>query len=128
MSYRDRYAEELRGLRSSDPEYQIEELSLAVSEAIRDRMKSERISQTELAKKLGVSKACVSQLLNAERCNLTLQRLARLANALNARLAWDFRPLASEGGWQCDERPADPEHIHTVTTTWGTTDALALAA
>jgi predicted XRE-type DNA-binding protein len=130
MSLRERYETEVRRLRAEDREYKAEELSLAVSEAIRDRMEAESITQAVLARRLGVSRACVSNLLSAKRCNLTLERLARLAAALNARVAWDFMPLLpSEPDrgdvWDCKL----PAVTVTITTSWGPmAHDLALAA
>ena len=105
MSLKQRYEQEIKWRRANDPQYQVEEMCLAVSEAIRHQMELQGISGAELARKLNVSRAHISQLLNAEKCNLTLRTLARLAAALNAQLEWDFRPILEEPTlvprWEC---------------------------
>jgi len=110
MSLRERYDEEVRRLRAEDAEYQAIELALAVGAAIRERMETEGVTQADLARRLGVSRSHVSQLLKEGSSNLTLKTLARLAAALDARVAWDFRRLLEERievpRWDCDSRSA----------------------
>ncbi|HEY6415283.1 MAG TPA: helix-turn-helix transcriptional regulator [Acidimicrobiales bacterium] len=62
-----------------------ERLLLAASEAIVALMTEQGVKRTELARRLGMSKPHVTQLLDGRR-NLTLKTLARMAYALGAEL------------------------------------------
>jgi transcriptional regulator with XRE-family HTH domain len=108
MSLKREYEEKTKWRREHDPLYQFEELCLAVTDAIQERMRAEGVSKAELARRLGVSPAQISKLLNAATCNLTLRTLARVAHALDARLEWDFRRLLPEVWyWECESHAVD---------------------
>jgi len=64
--------------------YLRETLKVDTSELIWARMEAARVSKAELAKRLGCSKAHVTQLLNGSR-NMTLQTLQDIAIALGCR-------------------------------------------
>ena len=68
-----------------DPAYQAEKLSLAVTEEFARVMKEKGMSRKDLAERLGVSKARVSNILNGSP-NLTLKTLAAVAVALDSKV------------------------------------------
>jgi len=61
-----------------------EELILEITESISAVMEAERITQAELARRLGKSKGRVSQLLAGDR-NLTLRTISDVCDALGCR-------------------------------------------
>ena len=75
-----------------DAVYQTEALALSVGSEIRRIMKQRGLTGLELAKRLGVSSAYVSRLLN-DNPNLTLKSLAKISVALEAQ--WEMPRLAS---------------------------------
>lgn len=113
MNLRARTKGEIDRRRAHDPNYQAAELRLAVTEAIESRMAEQQISKADLARHLKVRPTQITKLLNAEKCNLTLKTLARLAVALNARLEWDFRPILEEEGWRASTQAwaCPPEEV-----------------
>jgi plasmid maintenance system antidote protein VapI len=62
-----------------------EELIIAASEAVWKRMKAQEIGAGELARRLDVSSANASHLLNGER-NMTLRTLSDIAFVLGAKV------------------------------------------
>jgi transcriptional regulator with XRE-family HTH domain len=62
-----------------------ETLVLAATELICELLEKKRLSRAELAKRIGKSKAFVSQILSGRR-NMTLRTLAEVAWALDARI------------------------------------------
>jgi transcriptional regulator with XRE-family HTH domain len=72
-------------------EYKLEGLELEVTERILQVMQEQGITRTELARRLGVSKAAVSKLLN-DGSNMTLKRLLAVAEALNYELRITMAP------------------------------------
>lgn len=76
-----------------------ESLILEATELLSDLMASEGITKSELARRLGRSRAYVTQALRGQR-NLTLRTLADLAGAVGYRVR-----LAAKGGrsgrWVC---------------------------
>ncbi|BBO76138.1 hypothetical protein DSCW_35550 [Desulfosarcina widdelii] len=63
-------------------DYKIESLLLSITETLREQLKNEGMTRSMLAKKLGVSPAAVTKLLNGE-SNFTIKKLMSLADALN---------------------------------------------
>jgi len=74
-------------------EYKLEGLELEVTERILQAMEEQGISRSELARRLNVSKAAVSKLLN-DGSNMTLKRLLAVAEALGHELRVDLQPPA----------------------------------
>jgi transcriptional regulator with XRE-family HTH domain len=70
-------------------EYKLEGLELEVTETILRVMEEKGISRSDLAQKLGVSKAAVSKLLN-NGSNMTLKRLLTIAEAMDLNLSVNF--------------------------------------
>jgi transcriptional regulator with XRE-family HTH domain len=72
-------------------EYKLEGLELEVTEKILRIMEEQGISRSDLAQRLGVSKAAVSKLLN-NGSNMTLRRLLTIAEAMGHNLSVNFSP------------------------------------
>lgn len=70
------------------PDFVHEELILDVTEQIVSAMQEQEVSRSELAKRMGVSRAYITKLLRGEG-NTTLRTLVRVA------LALDLRPRVS---------------------------------
>ena len=102
MNLRERTERETAWLRKYDEGYQAEELILGITEAVESIMREQGITRSALADRLSVSPAQVSKLLNADSTNFTVKTLARIAWALNVKLAWDFEPLMPlRTSWSC---------------------------
>lgn len=114
MTLREEYEQKIDWLRQYDHAYQTEELVLGICEAIAQRMEQQNITKADLARRLQVSPAHISQLLDADSTNFTLKTLAKIATALQVRLAWDFEPLlqaedlpaGDSPRWECQDQPA----------------------
>lgn len=71
-----------------------EDLILDVTEAILEAMEDRGTSRADLARKLDVTRAHVTQVLSGER-NMTLRTLADFAFAVDRRVGVHLRPLRS---------------------------------
>jgi transcriptional regulator with XRE-family HTH domain len=76
-------------------EYKLESLELEVIEKILEIMEAKGISRSELAHRLGVSKAAVSKLFN-NGSNMTLKRLLTISEALDHDLTVNLVPSGHE--------------------------------
>jgi transcriptional regulator with XRE-family HTH domain len=74
--------ESYTNLYSKDPEFIAEGLALKITEEMLELLENRKLNQSWLAEKMGVSRAHVSQILNA-RPNMTLLTIAKIAVALN---------------------------------------------
>lgn len=84
------FQKKLEGFRD-DSDCYAEELILDLTEQVISTMKKLDLNRTELAGRLGVSKAHVTRLLNGNR-NITLKTMAALARALGCDVAVDLCP------------------------------------
>lgn len=75
-----KFLEEYSG--NSSQENVVEALVLSVQIALQKAMTANCVSQKELASRLGVSAARVSQVLSADASNLTIKTIGRIAHAL----------------------------------------------
>jgi transcriptional regulator with XRE-family HTH domain len=66
---------------ASDPEYVAEGLAIKITEEMLEHLEKRGKSQTWLAEKMGVSRARISSILNAQP-NMTLLTIARIAVAI----------------------------------------------
>jgi transcriptional regulator with XRE-family HTH domain len=74
-----------------DPEFRLEELILDFTEKIAQKMEEKNISRAELARRLGVSRAFVTKLLNGNP-NLTIKTMMSIADVLGCDLNIDIYP------------------------------------
>ena len=68
------------------PEYELEWLMLDLNEAVSSGMQRRQLSRSDLAERLGTSRAYVTKLLDGQE-NMTLKTLVRVANALEMKIA-----------------------------------------
>lgn len=84
---------------------------------IEELMRKKSISQTELAKRMGCSKARLSQLLNPS-ANPTVKSLGRLFYALGEEVTFaQVKPHSSFGGgngWKIDANAASADKLFTI--------------
>ena len=73
------------------PEYELEWLLLDVHEAMWAAMQARGVSRSELAERLGTSRAYITKLLEGQE-NMTLKTLVRVANALEMKVVAKFVP------------------------------------
>jgi transcriptional regulator with XRE-family HTH domain len=91
------FAEMTRGY-DRDPEYQAEYMKLIFGEELGDLMGQQHISQAELARRIGTSRAYITRIFRSD-FNPTLETLAKLAIALDARIAIHLHPNETEVRW-----------------------------
>src|SRR5512143_4311051 len=75
------------------------------SEVIRALMDSQGVTKAELARRVGKSRAYVTQSLSGDR-NMTLRTFAGFADALDADAVLDARPRERSPGRLIPKRPA----------------------
>ncbi len=76
---------------SHDPDYELYGVLLDVTEGIVKRMMEQGVRRTDLAERLGTSRAYVTKLLDGQE-NMTLRTLVRVANALDMKVDARFVP------------------------------------
>ena len=80
-----------------DPEfrrmYEMECAKVAIAQKIAELRDKQHLKQSELAKRMNVSQQFVSQLENAERANLTIETLVKIAKSLNRSVKISFTKL-----------------------------------
>ncbi|WP_287963469.1 helix-turn-helix transcriptional regulator [Alcanivorax sp.] len=86
-----------------------EEFILDVTENIWEEMERQGVNKTQLAERLGKSKAYVSQLLNGSR-NMTLRTLADICFALEAEPKFSIH--GSNGDWQSGNVIRMSDYLH----------------
>ncbi len=104
MNLKEKYDRDIARMRREDPEYQAMELMLAVSERLRQLIAEKGLTKAALARRMHVSPQYVTKLLREEQSNLTLRQIAKIAEAIEAQVEWDFRPLAEPSTvprWSC---------------------------
>jgi transcriptional regulator with XRE-family HTH domain len=80
----------------NDPEYKAEAISIDLAIKISEKMNEKKISQSELAKKLKVSKAYISQVLQGKN-NMTLLTICKIGAALGLDPKVLFEDMKKEG-------------------------------
>lgn len=80
------------------PEYAAEHAKMDFAVALERRMARLGVSRSELARRLGTSAAAVTATLRGD-ANLTIDRMVRLAHALDARVHFHIAPTASSVHW-----------------------------
>jgi len=86
-----------------DPGLAAERLRLAFAEELSRLLRARGLTRTELAARLGKSRAYVTRILNTD-YNLTLETMANIALALDARVTLALRPAPED-----TKRGARPE-------------------
>jgi len=74
---------------ANDPEFLAEEAILEFTEKLVAKMQEQKVSRAELAKRLDVSKAFVTKLLNGNP-NMTIKTMVSIAAVLDCRLNLDI--------------------------------------
>lgn len=80
-------------------EFAEETLIVEVAEQIWAAMASTKATKSEIADRLGKSKAFISQMLNGSR-NMTLRSLADIAHCLGYKVHISLKPEKSVDAWQ----------------------------
>lgn len=101
------WVERMRSTPEGERRFQQERLILGVAELICDVMKERDVSKAELARRLGTSKANVTQMLSGFR-NLTLRSLSDVFLSLGKRL--ELKAVAAD----MPLAPAEGERVTTV--------------
>jgi transcriptional regulator with XRE-family HTH domain len=97
MTEANEWFREMVARHEDDPEYWVEYLKLVFSEEIGRMMDERGVSQAELARRLGTSRAYVAKLLHST-ANLTLATMAKLALALDAQVELKLAPRHTSPG------------------------------
>ena len=79
------FAEMIRKIKEA-PEFRIERLKFEIAEDMCRYMDSNEVSRTELAERLGTSRAYITKMLRGN-CNFTLESMDRIAAALDCELS-----------------------------------------
>ena len=85
-----RFAEVLQRAEQSDA-FRIDHLKVQISERIYEAMKQQAVSNAELARRLGKSRAYVTKLLRGT-TNFTLESLVRIGRALSCEVEFELLP------------------------------------
>lgn len=83
--------------RTSD--YEFERVVLELTEEICDIMEAKGWSRSDLASRMGRSKAWVTKILGGDQ-NLTLRTIVSVFRELNYRLKLDFEYISDEANWE----------------------------
>lgn len=90
----ERFADQLRRAELTDA-YQIDRLKVEISERIYQAMNHQGVSNAELARRLGKSRAYVTKLLRGT-TNFTLESLVRIGRALSCEVELELLPRAAQ--------------------------------
>ncbi|MBK9706913.1 MAG: helix-turn-helix transcriptional regulator [Acidobacteria bacterium] len=92
-----RFSDLIRQIQES-PGFKVEELKVEIAEQIYLAMERNKISNSELARRMGKSRAYITKILRGN-VNFTLETLVAISNALQMDIKFEFtaRPVASEG-------------------------------
>lgn len=82
----------------ASPEYVAENIKLDFAVTLERRMDQLGLSRADLARKLGTSQAAITNTLRGD-ANLTIDRMARLAHALDATVHVHLAPTATKVRW-----------------------------
>ena len=108
------------GSYEGDPDYEFDGVAIAVGEQIVARMEQQGMTQADLARKMGVSRARISQILRGND-NLTLKSIVAVALGLDCRVDLQLKPARPVRPRLSDCRPIDLPHSP------GTTEACELS-
>ncbi|MEI6142990.1 MAG: helix-turn-helix transcriptional regulator [Mariniphaga sp.] len=88
------------------PEYWLETIQNEIFRQVAAYLKDNNLTQTQLAKQLGVSKGYISQIMKGE-FNYTLKKLIEISLAIGKAPSIEFKPLAGFGQAEIDVVLAD---------------------
>ena len=80
------------GTFEGDPDYEFAKVAIEVGEQIVARMEERGMTQADLAREMGVSRARVSQILRGND-NLTLKSIVAVAIGLECRVELQLKPV-----------------------------------
>lgn len=92
------------GSYEGDPEYEFDVLALEIGEQIVERMEELGLTQADLARKMGVSRARISQILRGDD-NLTLKSVVAVAIGLDCRVGMRLKPERARRPRRSECRP-----------------------
>lgn len=90
LNPKERFAALFKQVEES-PGYSLEGVKIEIAEQIYLAMEAQQVSQAELARRLGTSRAYVTKILQGN-VNFTLQTLANLAQALECDWRFNLSP------------------------------------
>jgi transcriptional regulator with XRE-family HTH domain len=130
------FAQMVKELEQSGQLY-VECAKTGIAEHIHSAMKREHVSKAELARRLGKSRAYITQILQGS-VNFTIETLVRVATVLNCELDMKMSPKSMVSHWNLDYRQdpdgrvvlsrSDASSQPSVTLEDGQHGSLALAA
>ena len=88
------------------PEYWLETIQNEIFRQVAAYLKDNNLTQTQLAKQLGVSKGYISQIMKGE-FNYTLKKLIEISLAIGKAPIIEFKPLAGFGKAEIDVVTSD---------------------
>ena len=96
MSSIDKYRERVRSIENT-PEFLLEMVKLAFAEELCRLLEEQGVSRTQLAERLGTSRAYVTRILRTD-YNLTAETMVKVALALDARVELALVPKNAPAG------------------------------
>ena len=104
----ERFADLLQRAESTDA-YQIDRLKVEISERIYNAMKEQGVSNAELARRLGKSRAYVTKLLRGT-TNFTLESLVKIGRALSREVEFELSSKVPQA------KARALRHVHRTTS------------
>ena len=104
----ERFADLLQRAESTDA-YQIDHLKVEISERIYNAMKEQGVSNAELARRLGKSRAYVTKLLRGT-TNFTLESLVKIGRALSREVEFELSSKVPQA------KARALSHVHRTTS------------
>ena len=100
------------GAYEGDPDYEFDVLAIDIGERIVERMDELGLTQAGLARKMGVSRARISQILRGHD-NLTLKSVVAVAIGLDSRVDLRLKPGRASGRLRRQScRLVEPTALH----------------
>jgi len=106
LSAAERFAN-LVNSQKQDGSLQIDEAKLELSEQIFNAMESEGVTEAELARRLGTSRAYINKVLQGA-TNFTIETLVKIGLALDCEFRFEFIP----NNQQIEKEPLDEDVIY----------------
>ena len=98
MSAIERYRQRVCSI-ENDPAYLTEGVKVDFAEELCRLMDESGVSRTQLAERMGVSRAYITRILRTD-YNLTAETMVKVALALEARVSLHLHPKATRVRWQ----------------------------